>query len=192
MKKFLIVALVMAGIITINSNSAFACSKDKTQCDYSAGHCKISKLKKKVRSLWVNQDVLGVTDDQLDNIKDIKYAAIKKLIQLKADKEIILVDFHSAMWKDLIDVNKVDNLIDKKYASKKKAAKTYVKAMSDIQKVLSDDQRSQWRTILKKAKLGDADKKLCSLRGKELNGQKFCPLMGEPSDEKGSPKGSMK
>ncbi|VAW13966.1 hypothetical protein MNBD_BACTEROID05-371 [hydrothermal vent metagenome] len=201
MKKFLMIVIVMVGLMTINSGFAFACLKDKTSCDSKSGHCKISKLKEKVKSLWVNQDALGITDDQLDSIKDIKYVALKKLIQLKADKEIVLVDFHSAIWKDLIDVNKVNNLIDAKYKSKNKSAKTYVKAMSDIQKILSKEQRNQWRTILKKVKLGEgecskfgmsSDKKLCPLRAKTVDDQKFCPLMGESSKEKGSSKGSMK
>ncbi|VAX38173.1 hypothetical protein MNBD_UNCLBAC01-595 [hydrothermal vent metagenome] len=167
MKKVLL-GMMIAGLIVANPVFVQACSKEKkSECKKSGSKestCKISKLKAKVKILWVNKDEFKITDDQLTKIKDIKHEAIKKLIQLKADKDVVMVDLKSAMWSDIIDVDTVNKLIDTKYAAKIKASKMYIMAISAIQNVLSADQRAQWKANCAKSFL--ADKKICPLEGK--------------------------
>lgn len=191
MKKFLMAGLLVAGLIIANPAVVFACPQQKEQCskcEAKAQQCKISQLKKKVQPLWFNKEALDIKEDLLNKIKDIKHGAIKELIQLSADKEIVMVDLKSAMWADLIDVNVVNKLIDDKYAFENKTAKTYIKAIGDIQKVLSEEQRAKWHEMSVKAELSGANCAKCAA----ASDGKVCPLTGKPLDGKGSPKGSMK
>ncbi len=174
MKKVLIAGLVVSGLIMASPTVASACPNQKSQCSKCAEKsrtCKISKLKKKIGLLWENKEDLGLKDGQLDKIKDIKHASTKKLIQLKADIEIVMVDLKSAMYVDSIDVDSVNKLIEAKYAAKEEASKTFIKSISDIQQVLSKDQRDQWKDLCKKSQ----NKASCS-KGEK----KFCPLTGKP------------
>jgi len=191
MKKFLMAGVLITGLVMANPAIVLACPQQKEQCvkcEAKAQQCKISKLKKKVKALWAHKDVLGVNEDQLAKIKDIKHKAIKELIQLNADKEIVMVDLESAMRGDLIDIAVINKLIDAKYTAKNKTAKTYVKAISDIQKVLSKEQRALWKEMCAKSELGGSECAKCAASSEG----KICPLTGKSLDGKGSPKGSMK
>jgi len=191
MKKVLLSGIIITGLIMANPVMIEACQKGATsscaKCAAKASQYKISKLKKKVTMLWTNQDALEITDDQMAKIKDIKHAAIKELIRLKADKDVVMVDLKSAMWEESMDLGAVNKLIDTKYAAKKKSSKTFVKAINDIQKVLTDKQRAAWKAMAIAQKMG---KSSCSKCNAKSSGN-FCPLTGKSLDGKGS-KGSIK
>jgi len=184
MKKVLLSGIIITGLIMANPVMIEACQKGATsscaKCAAKASQCKISKLKKKVTMLWTNQDALEITDDQMAKIKDIKHAAIKELIQLKADKDVVMVDLKSAMWEESMDLGAVNKLIDTKYAAKKKSSKTFVKAINDIQKDLTDKQLAAWKAMAIAQKVG---KSSCSKCNAKSSG-KFCPLTGKPLDGK--------
>ena len=123
--------------------------------------------------------------------------AFKEAIKIaKAEIDVIKVDVKTAMWKEKIDLAEVNKLIDKKYNAKAKLAKTYVKAVSDIQGVLSAEQLSQLHEMKVQAKLTKDckkcghDKKCTKCAAK--SGGKFCPITGKPLDTAGYDKGSMK
>lgn len=191
MKKFLMAGVLIAGLIVANPAIVLACPQQKGQCakcEAKAQQCKISELKKKVKPLWIHKDVLGINEDQLTKVKDIKQKAIKELIQLNADKEIVMVDLESAMRGESIDITVINKLIDAKYSAKSKTAKVFVKAISDIQNVLTKEQRAQWKEMCTESELGGSD---CAKCAASSDG-KICPLTGKSLEGKGSSKGSMK
>lgn len=171
---------------------------------------KIEKLKGKAMMLWKHKDVLDLTDDQMKELKKIKHAAIKDMIRLQADVDVTKVDITAAMWEEQIDTGKVNKLIDTKYGAKNNIAKTYVKALADMQRVLTDEQRATWlqMRMWKKMNKSCCGKSGCS-KGKSDCGkcekmggmcdkcskkskEGFCPITGKPlSKDKGSMKGSM-
>jgi len=176
MKKLLVSGLVISGLIMASPTALLAGGHGGSKCYKSSqkeSSCKSSKLKKKLKTLWANKDALELKDKQLDKIADIKHTALKDLIQLKADKEIVAVDIKTAFWADSIDLNKVNDLIDKKYAAKAKTAKVFAKALSDVQKVLTIKQNEQWKEIMLKAYLSKGRCSKCA-------SAKFCPLTGKP------------
>jgi Spy/CpxP family protein refolding chaperone len=188
MKKLLL-GLLIAGFVLTNTPISMACSKGKASscatCQYKAKTCKITKLKSKTSLLWTNQECMAITDEQLEKVKVIKHKAIKELIQLKADVDIIKVDVTSLLYADSMDLSKVNKLIDAKYSKKNKTAKTYVKAVSDIQKILTEEQRAKWQSSCSK---GSSDCAKCA----SSSGPKICPITGKTLGDKGSSKGSMK
>ena len=186
MKKLWITGLLVAGLVAINPAYIFASSHKDGQCakyECKKSKCKIQKLKKKTKPLCTYKEHLKITDEQSDQIKAIKNKAMKDLIQLKADKDIVKVDLKSAMHEEMIDLGEVNRLVDAKYTAKTNSAKVYVKAISDIQKVLNEEQRAHWLDMCQKDKGYKSD---CGSSGK------ICPITGKHLDGKGSHKGSMK
>ncbi len=199
MKRILPILFLCLGMATMYTVSADAGACHKGGCKGSscsqgkASKCKITKLKKMTKMLYWHKDALEITDDQMDQIKSVKHTAIKTLIKLRADKDIVKVDLKSEMWEDMIDVDRVNDLIDQKYAIKTSASKVYVKAIADILKILNEDQRKMVKKIAKHKKMGKScgTSSCCGKCGSGGAG-KVCPITGKPLDGKGSMKGSMK
>lgn len=191
-KKIIFTAVLTFGLILASSQLSFAsghkssCSK----CEAKEQACKITKLKKTLKTLWKHEESMGITQEQMEKIKDIKHKAVKEMIQLTADKDIIYVDLKSAMWKEKINVSEINKLIDQKYAVKVKLAKKYVKAIGDVQDVLTEEQRAHWMEIAKAKKKGWSSCSKCEKGSK--GGGKYCPITGKKMSHKGSMKGSMK
>lgn len=145
------------------------------------------------KMLYWHRDSLKITEEQMDQIKDIKKAATKKLIKLRADKDIVKVDLKSEMWEEMIDVDRVNDLIEQKYSIKTTTSKVYVQAVADIQQVLNEEQRKMAKHIAIQKKMGHGHSHAKSCCGKCGGGSgKVCPITGKPLDGKGSMKGSMK
>ena len=181
MKKLFMTGLIITGLAFTGASMAWAYPQGQSMCSKCAEKaktCKVTKLKNKAKILWENKEELGLKEDQLDKIKDIKHAAIKGLIQRKADLDIVMVDLNSAKHADAMDVQAVNTLLDAKYDVKKETAKAYVKAVSDIQQVLSKDQHSQWKELMKKAK-HERECAKCPYKS-----GKYCPFAEKSKTEK--------
>ena len=183
MKRIILSMLLVVGFIAAYPSGVQAgqhgdggCSK----CAEKAKACEISKLKQKVGLLWENQAELKITEKQMSDIKEVKHNAIKQLIQFNADKEIVMVDLESQMWKDTMDIDAVNPLIDAKYVAKTKSAKTVAKAIADIQQILNVEQRVGWKKLCKEEK--EDEGKGCSKGA--ASQQKLCPITGKEMKDK--------
>jgi len=183
--------IILAGLLVVNPLITEACPKSSKGDKKS---CKMTKIKDKVKMLWLHKNYLEITDEQIEKLKGIKHSTIKDIIRAKADVEIIAVDVKSALWEDKIDLGNVNKLIDSKYDAKKKIAKAYVTALAGIQDVLNDAQNAKVKELNINAALGkDCPQKKCDKADRP--GRMFCPLKEEMQESKGSgseAKGSMK
>ncbi len=190
MKKLLIATLMLSTFALMTPALAEAGGHhDKyKKCEKK---CKISKLKKKAKMLWKHKEYLELTEKQIDQIKEAKRSAIKKMIMLKAEVDVTKVDLKAEMWSDMIDTAAVNKLIDKKYDTKNKIAKEYVNAIASFQKTLNKEQRKKAYDLAVKAKMSKdccgkcAGKSDCS-KCPSKSGSKTCPLTGKSLDAKGS------
>ena len=184
--RILMIALVL-GLALLNPATGSACQKCKGG---EKKTCKITKIKDQATLLWMHKDYLGLNEEQVSKLKDIKHKAIKDIIRAKAEVDVIKVDLKSALWKETINVPDVNKLIESKYTAKEKIAKIYVQAVSDMQMLLNENQRSKAFEMVVMAKMKGTcpigDCKSCAGSGKT------CPVTGKSLDGKGSPKGSMK
>ena len=138
MKKVLCLMIVAAMLCTA---SVEAGSHGDRSCG-GKGHADLSsKLMKKAHCLIMNQEELGLSDEQVAQIKELKYSTKKALISKKAEIELVIVDAKRALWNDPIDVEAVNALVDKKYTLKKEKAKTLVAAYAKLQSVLTAEQK---------------------------------------------------
>ncbi|MGE0266955.1 MAG: Spy/CpxP family protein refolding chaperone [Candidatus Omnitrophota bacterium] len=192
MKKISILSLILTGIFVCTAFDASACSgcaKEPVK-----NECKVSKLKSFAKSFWDNKDYLGLTDEQMTKLKEIKHAALKDLIRLNAEVEIAEIDFKSEMWEPLVNVEKINGIVDQKFAVKTKMAKTFIQAVADMQQVLSEDQRVKALKLAKKGKKsGECGKSMsksgcgkcagksadCGKCSGAAGGPKVCPITGK-------------
>lgn len=196
MKRFILAGLMVTSLLFFAPADAHACKKG---CDKDTKKvCKISKIKKTAKMLWKSQECLGITDEQMAKIKDAKYDGVKNIIKLKSEVDLIKVDLKRAMWSPMIDTSAVHKLIEKKYDTKAKIAKSYVSTIAKFQEALTEEQRAKVLEKIAKKKMGDCDEcgkkkdchdckkdkkcKKCAMK----SGGKFCPITGKPLHSKGS------
>jgi len=110
------------------------------------------KFSKKAHFILKNEEELGLSDRQVDQIKDLKINIKKDLIGKKAQLEILGLDIKAAMWNDPFNVNVVNKLIDQKYEIKKDKAKFLVGAYATLKGLLTEEQKEKMKGLFKKCK----------------------------------------
>ena len=127
---------------------------------YAEGHGKMKgghgdfgdKVFFKAMLIIKNQEELGLSDDQVKKVKDLKIASKKDLIRKKAEIDLLVLDIKAALWEDTVDINAVNALIDKKYEIKKAKAKSLVAALVALKEVLTEEQQKKLKGLCKKGK----------------------------------------
>lgn len=125
-----------------------------------SGHGDFSqKFYKKAMMIIKNQEELGLSDEQVEKIKDLKISTKKDLIRKKAEIDILALDIKASMWEDTIDLDAVNALIDKKYEIKKEKAKALVAACAVLKSTLTADQKKKMKSLCRKGMKGKMGKK---------------------------------
>ena len=135
MKKYLIATMTL--VFALGLMQSIALAEKRPGYGHGMHHKKSVKDKfyKKVKMIYLNQDELGVTDKQLDRIKELKIALKKDLIRKKADLDVIEVDIHSLLREDEVNVGAVNKLTDQKYEIKKAKMKENIKSYAQLKKI---------------------------------------------------------
>ena len=128
------------------------------------------KMMKAFKNIYLHQQELGVSDEQLAKVMAVKTDLKKYIIQKEADIGIVKVDIMSQLYADKLDLERIDPLIDQKYEYKKAKAKKLVEAMAKVKEILTPEQVKQLQ-------------RMCAGQGK-CEGKPGCPL----KLKKGSPK----
>ncbi len=152
MKKYLILAMTLVLTLGLMQSVSFA---DKGYRHGQKVYQKKSmkeKFFKKVLMIYLYEDELKVNDKQLDQIKELKVALKKDLIQKKADIDVIKVDIRPLLYEDEIDVDAVNKLIDQKHEIKKAKSKKVVESFAKLKKILTKEQMDKLRKIFRDQK----------------------------------------
>jgi len=138
--------------IAVSSVSAYECQMGK--CDFMSGQGKMSERKGTDKAFFYkayfileNASELGLSSDQIEKIKTLKYSVKKSLIKQDAEIKTIALDIKEALGKDEIDVSAVNKLIDQKYVLKANKAKESVDAYANLKKILTADQIEKLKEI---------------------------------------------
>ena len=115
-----------------------------------AGHCGhegdmpfSGKFMMKAKFLIHNQDALGLTDDQVRTIRDLKYEAAKQMIENQAKIQTTELDLKKEMHQDAVNLDKINTLLDMQADAQKALSKSSVKALVDVMNVLTPDQKKK-------------------------------------------------
>jgi len=147
-----VAALVMT--VALMGGAVFAdCGKVGCQYGGKKGDLE-SKFYSKAHLFMSNQEEIGLSDDQIAKIKELKMDVKKDMIKRNADIEILAIDIKSALYAETIDVNAVNALIDKKYELKKEKTKALVAAYAAIKEILTKEQKDKIKSLYKKGEKG--------------------------------------
>ena len=161
MTRFLSSLLVVVCLLTFGIANVYAYphgSKDKKK-DLE------SKFYKKAYMCLENADALGLSDDQIEELKNLKHETKKDVIQKNADIEILGLDARHLLYQDEVDLDALNSIIDQKYDVKKAKAKVLVKAIAELKGLLSENQMDSLKAIYKGAKKNYCAK--CALKSKK-------------------------
>ncbi len=148
----------------------FALSTMALAGGHKDGYCKKGlddKLIGKFHFVLQNEDELALTPEQTHDIKELKKSVKKKVIESEAAVDIIKVDLYAAMSEDPMNVDLVNDLIDKKYDEKKHKAKLLIQSYSKFQSILNDEQKEKMKTMCreqKKQKMNCGSMKDCPMK----------------------------
>jgi len=110
------------------------------------------KFSKKALFFLKNQEELGLSDEQIEKIKNLKIKIKKDIIGKDAELEIVSLDLQSGLWKEKIDTIVLNELIDKKYDLKKGKAKFLVEAYAALKDILTEEQKENMKSVWMKCK----------------------------------------
>ena len=129
------------------------------------------KFSHKAYLILANEEKLGLSDGQVSKVKELKMNTKKDLIRTDAEIDILALEVKAEMWKDPIDTNAVDKLIDKKYDLKKEKMKSLVTACAALKDILTKEQKDKMKELWKKCKKQ-------KMQGSMMQGRMEHPKMG--------------
>jgi len=114
---------------------------------HSSKHMLSDKLSSKAHFFYMNQEALGLTEEQVESIKALKMEVKKELVKRKADIKLVKIDIKSLLWQKDVDVDAINALIDKKYEIKKAKAKYLVSSYAKLKGMLTEEQMAKAKAI---------------------------------------------
>lgn len=151
MKAKLITTVFLTLVLTLAWSVSDACAL--SCCKAEIRQCNDdNKLFYKAELILRNQEELGLSDEQVERIKDLKLKARKDLIKSEAEIEIIALDINAKMMQEATDIAAINKLIDEKYELEKARAKSLVKAYAELKGILTEEQKKRLKDLHKKCK----------------------------------------
>lgn len=150
-KMRLVVVMAVVVAFGLMGSAAFAEHgwKGGCQCEKEKGDLE-SQFSDKAHFLMKNEEELGLSEDQIKKIHDLKMNTKKDMIRRDAEIDILALDIKSALHDDTIDTQAVNALVDKKYDLKKEKTKALVAAYAALKDVLTKEQKDKMKDLWKK------------------------------------------
>lgn len=142
MKKLLVAAAVL---VLFLAGDVFA-------YDQNYGWDSKDMFSKKAMFILSNQDELGLSDAQVEEINNLKLGVKKDMIKKEADIEVLELDIESALLKDAPDITAVNALIDQKYELKKAKTKVSIESCAALKGILTSEQKTKLKSLNKACK----------------------------------------
>lgn len=141
MKKLVILAVV--SLLVLAPSLTFANHGHQEGGGYSLE----DKYFGTVDFLFKNKTELGLTEDQMEQIKTIKFDVKRAMIEAEAKKDLAMLDIYQELHKDQPDVAKIDSLIDQKHAVKATLTKNMVRSLLNTKAILTTEQQAKAKEL---------------------------------------------
>ena len=158
-KKILAVAVLSVFLVGGSQAVSFAgghCGKSSS-CS-GAKHKMCDKFFWKLKKLMVWQDDLGLSAEQVEQLKALKWSTKRAAIEHKAQADMLKVDIKSELYKDAIDLDKVNTLIDEKYEVKKAKSKLFARGFAEMKSILGPEKLAAAKKRMRAQKAGHCAK----------------------------------
>ena len=154
MKKMML--LLILAVTVFMSSTAFAnfwhsesrgkecpmgMAREHSQCPITG------KFMKKTQFLLENKSEIGLSDDQVKTIKELKLQMEKSEVQQRADRETFMLDLKSMLAEDKIDVEDASKLIDGNFDAASIAAKSDLATYAKLKSLLTPDQVTKMKAL---------------------------------------------
>lgn len=165
MRKTMMLSLFVAMAVFLSS-PAFARSMEgqykakeySGMMDKEHSQCPIAnKFAMKSRFLLDHKDDIGLTDDQVRSIKDLKLRTEKDDIRQLADMKALKLDIESKLMEDKVDIEGTSALIDKGSAAASTAAKSNLTAYAQLKAILTPDQITKMKTLHRQMEANESE-----------------------------------
>lgn len=103
----------------------------------------------KAHFMLTNQEEMGLTDQQAENIKKLKIDVKKALIRQDAEIDVLALDIKAALYNRPVDAAALRELIGKKYDLKKGKKQYLADAYAQLVNGLDDQQYQQMKALWK-------------------------------------------
>lgn len=170
MKKVLAVVLVVAGMAFApmafaDNHGGKECSKGDSSCSMKDGakmcgkcgqmqesnQCPIiDKIMKKAHFFLDNQNEIGLSADQVKEIKTIKTDVAKSSIKMGASMQIFMLDLESKLGEDTVDIEGLGSMVDQGMAGMSQETKANIALYAKLKSVLTAEQMAKAKEIWKK------------------------------------------
>lgn len=125
----------------------------KSGCDKSSEQCPLAaKFMEKAHFFLDNQQEIGLSEEQVKTIKQLKMERKKAFIRQKAEYEVFGIDLKMKLYESPLDVDGINGMIDQFSASMANGSKETVAALAELKSVLDDTQMAKAKEIWKKKK----------------------------------------
>lgn len=165
MKKLFV--LMIAGALLLSPSISYAehgghgdCGK---KCAFKKGghgggeeyQCPITaKFMKKAHFYLENETALGLSEQQVETIKDLKFTMEKGYTQSMAGHQLLMLDVMNALSKPEIDVPAIHALMDQQIPEMAAFAKETVTNFAKLKSVLSKEQAAKAKELWSAKKAG--------------------------------------
>jgi Spy/CpxP family protein refolding chaperone len=99
-----------------------------------------------------NKDAMSLTDEQVQQFRDLKINYKKDRIRMKADVDVAEVDLHVLLWNEKAKLADIEAQMNTVHGLMTKLHMASIKAKRDGKAVLTDEQRTRMDTMHKRMK----------------------------------------
>lgn len=137
-------AMLMLGVATVAAHAYGQADSKGCGMDFEKKFCQ------KAQFILSNQEEMGLSDEQVEKMKELKMNLCKEMIKKDAEISIAALDIETEMHKDPINIEALNKLIDSKYDLKKEKAKAAVSAYAALKGMLTKEQKDKMKELWKK------------------------------------------
>lgn len=140
------------------------------------------KAMKFIKHILKSKDGMSLTEEQVQQLRDLKINYKKNRIRMKADADIAQVDLHVLLWDEKAKLSDIEAQMNTVHGLKTKLHMASIKARRDAKAVLTEEQRARIAKMHERIKShgkkaghpGDSskDKKCKKGKGHEIAGDK--------------------
>ncbi len=96
------------------------------------------------------QKELGLSKQQIEKIKDLKFSTDKEVVNLRSQMELKEIDLREELSKDSPDMNRVKNLIKAKHSIMADMELSKVKEYIGVKSIMTPEQVKKFKEIIRR------------------------------------------
>lgn len=129
--------------------SSSECPKSSQQCEKSdESPCPIAKtFFKKAHFLLDSQKEIGLSEEQINQIKALKLEVKKRMIRQAAEMQVFALEIEAKMHQPVVDVEGLNAMIDQAFTGSAQGAKAGIADYAALKALITEEQMAKAKEI---------------------------------------------